>query len=146
MIINLSCFSLKYVVFHTFIFSIFHSFLLCFNLCSRILVGYGSPASGLLWGVYRFYNYTFYTIASLHSPLSLFLWPLFSSLNNQFRCIYFFRPPSVHLILPGLLHILYGSPPDMPLSIFLYRCARSTFLAKILNIFGKIFWENRSLK
>lgn len=25
-------------------------------------------------------------------------------------------------------------------------CARSTFLAKILNIFGKIFWENRSLK
>ena len=27
-----------------------------------------------------------------------------------------------------------------------YICARSTFLAKILNIFGKIFWENRSLK
>lgn len=27
-----------------------------------------------------------------------------------------------------------------------YMCARSTFLAKILNIFGKIFWENRSLK
>lgn len=27
-----------------------------------------------------------------------------------------------------------------------YYCARSTFLAKILNIFGKIFWENRSLK
>lgn len=28
----------------------------------------------------------------------------------------------------------------------LCACARSTFLAKILNIFGKIFWENRSLK
>ena len=25
-------------------------------------------------------------------------------------------------------------------------CALSTFLAKILNIFGKIFWENGSLK
>lgn len=26
------------------------------------------------------------------------------------------------------------------------QCARPTFLAKILNIFGKIFWENGSLK
>lgn len=26
------------------------------------------------------------------------------------------------------------------------QCALSTFLAKILNIFGKIFWENGSLK
>lgn len=26
------------------------------------------------------------------------------------------------------------------------ECALSTFLAKILNIFGKIFWENGSLK
>ncbi len=25
-------------------------------------------------------------------------------------------------------------------------CALSTFLAKIINIFGKIFWENGSLK
>lgn len=27
-----------------------------------------------------------------------------------------------------------------------FSCARPTFLAKILNIFGKIFWENGSLK
>lgn len=33
-----------------------------------------------------------------------------------------------------------------PNTITAYICARPTFLAKILNIFGKIFWENGSLK
>ena len=37
-----------------------------------------------------------------------------------------------------------SAPPAA--SGWLRECARSTFLAKILNIFGKIFWENRSLK
>lgn len=38
---------------------------------------------------------------------------------------------------------ILGSAGEVTL---LTLCARSTFLAKILNIFGKIFWENRSLK
>jgi len=45
------------------------------------------------------------------------------------------------------MHFLKSSSltPDPP-CITMGMCARPTFLAKILNIFGKIFWENGSLK
>ena len=47
------------------------------------------------------------------------------------------------LVLFAVCMIIYFSFASQ---YFLSVCAHSTFLAKILNIFGKIFWENGSLK
>ena len=46
----------------------------------------------------------------------------------------------------ALARNLHFTKTAQELYISQQNCARSTFLAKILNIFGKIFWENGSLK
>ena len=50
-------------------------------------------------------------------------------------------------MLVQIFFLYFGLPQfKIYLPALFAGCARSTFLAKILNIFGKIFWENRSLK